>query len=361
MGPGYRVEATLRSLFDYQKKLYGWKDMIGDQPVMGSGYLLSLVVLPFLTERRRLFALAVLINLGIVVWFNTYQHHMRYLTVLTPLMAAGMAATAISLWDLGWPARAGVLGSVALLLSAYGDVPFRQTHRIWRHLSPVENAADFIAKRGPRGIRLKMWAEIGAALPPRAKPLVHGVETHLGLPRLSVTDFVGLQFGINYGRWGSVAELWRQLRAMGVTHLIWATSVEQPDSVSGEALFRALAATTTSQQVMHSLHIGELPAQPPADPGSLILYLGCTERLKNGLYTVATLAEPVPPREYPYPTLTVVEPVPLADWQGAANDPRVGWVVQEESCKLPAPPGYAAMGAQVIEPPGKLLYFVRSR
>lgn len=358
--PSYRLEASLNALYDYQSKPYGWQDMMGDQPVMGSGYLLSLAVLPFLPERRRLLGLAVLVNLGIIVWFNTHQHHMRYLTVLTPLMAAGMAATALSLWELGWPARVAVLGTTGLLLSAYGDVPFRQTHRIWRKNSPVENAADFIAKHGPPGGRLKMWAAVGAALPPAAKPLVHGFETHLGLPRTTMTDGVGLQFGIEYGRWGSVPEVWRHLREMGVTHLIWSTDVEQPDSIAGEALFRALARSTVTQQIVQGFHVGELPEfTPPADPGTHILYVGCSEHWRTGIYPLSTLVEPLPPLWNPWPVLSPIEPVPNQTWASAAEDPRVGWVAMEDACKLPAPVGYQDMGGALQ--PAKVRYFVRQR
>ena len=358
--PSYRLESSFGALIDYQSKLYGWKDMMGDQPVMGSGYILSLAVLPLLPERRRLLGLALLVNLGILVWFNTHQHHMRYLTVLTPLMAAGMAATALSLWELGWPPRLAVMGITGLLLSAYGDVPFRQTHRIWRHSSPVENAAEFIAKRGPGGIRIKMWSEIGAALPANAKPLVHGVETHLGLPRQSVTDCSGLQFGINYGRWGSVAESWRQLREMGVTHLIWSGDVEQADSISGEALLMALASSTVNQQMVQGLHLGELPeATPPAEPGTHILYVGCTEHWRTGIYSIATLAEPLPPANYVWPHLEPYEAVAQTDYAAASNDPRVGWVAMEESCRLPGPMGYTNMGTALQ--PAKVRYFVRQR
>ncbi len=357
----YRLESTLASLFDYQQRIYGWRDMMGDQSVMGSGYWLSMLVLPFLPERRRLFALAVLLNLGIAVWFNTHQHHMRYLTVLTPLMAAGMAATALSLWDMGWPSRVGVLGIVVLLVSAYADVPFRKTHRMSRHSSPVENAGEYIATRGPQSTRVKTWREIGLELPPQARPLVHGIEPHLGLPRLTVTDAIGLQFGINYARAGSVGAAWKLLRGMGVTHLIWSGDVEQPDSIAGEAIFMALAKSTVNQKVLHGLHLGELTAdEPPAEPGTHVVYIGCNEQWKTGLYLLATLAEPLPPMHYPWPALSAVEPLTNATWVSAVSDERVGWVVQEESCQQAAPAGFVSMGRQRGSP-SYWRYFVRQR
>lgn len=361
MAPLARVEGTLWSMIDYPSKIYGWKDMMGGQPVMGAGYLLSLAVLPFVPERRRLLLLALLVNAGIMVWFNTHQHHMRYLTVLTPLMAAGMAATALSLWELGWFGRAGVLGTTALLLTAYGDVPFRQTHRIWRKLSPVEAASDYIAKRGAQpGARIKLWTQVGAALPPKAKPLIHGVETHLGLPRDSVTDCTGLQFGLNYGRLGSVAEVWKQLRQMGVTHVIWSGDVEQPDSISGEALLMGLAKGTLNQQVVNGLHVGELPElAPPPEPGTHVMYLGCSDHWRDGIYPLSVLAEPLPPMHEPWPALAPYEPLTKENYQHHLDDPRLGYVAIEDACKLPSPAGYVFLGSALQ--PGKVRHYVRVR
>lgn len=357
----HRVRSTLRVLVDYHQQIYGWKDMTGDQPVMGSGYFLSLVVLPFLPERRRLFALAVLVNLGIVVWFNLSQYHFRYLTVLTPLMAAGMAATALSLWELGLPARLGVVGLTCLLLSAYADVPFRHTHRLNRASSPVENAGDFITKRGPGSGRLSMWRELAATLPPEARPVVHGIDPHLGLPRLSITDNSGWQLGINYGRWGSVAEAWRGLRALGATHLIWTDEVEQADSLAGEAIFRALARATVNQKVVRGMNVGELPAEAPSSqPGTHVLYVGCTLPRQTGIYSLPALVSPLPPADNPWPVVVPDEALQSDTWLTAASQDRVGWVVQEESCKLAAPPGYVSMGVQKMLPIS-LRYYVRQR
>ncbi len=357
---GYRLRATFGALIDYHQKIYGWTDMMGEQSVMGSGYFLSMLALPFVPERRRLIWLAVLLNLGIIVWFNLLQHHMRYLTVLTPLMAAGMAATALSLWELGWAPRVAVLGVVGLLFTAYADVPFRHTHRISRRSSPVANADEFIAKRGYPAGRIKMWTEIGSALPPAAKPLVHGLETHLGLQRLTVTDCGGMQLGINYATWGSVAAVWQHLREMGVTHLIWTSDVEQPDTVAGEALFRALARATVNRQTMHGLNIGELPSEAPPEPGTHLIYVGCNEQWPTGLYSLTTMSRPPPPPKFPWPATSPELPLTKETFLTSTADPRVGWVVTEDSCKIAAPPGFEPMGMQVILP-SNLRYYVRTR
>lgn len=355
--PAWRVSATLTSLTEYHVNTYGWADMMGGASVMGVGYFMSQLVWPVLPVRRRLFALALLINGGIMVWFNVHQHHMRYLTVLTPLMAAGLAATALSLWSLGWPGRLSVLIATGLMLVAYGDVPFRHTHRMWRRSSPVDNTDDYLSRQGV-SVRYNTWKLVGAELPPQAKPLVHGIVPHLGLPRASVTDCVGLQFGINYGRWGSVGEAYRQLRAMGVTHLLWTGDFEQPDSVSGEAIFGGLAAATVNQRVVEGIHLGELPAEAPTEPGTKLVYVDCTHQWPSGLYSLPVLVEPLPPVGAPWPSVVPERALTRENWASALTDPEVAFVALEESCVLPAPAGFIPMG---IARPTNVRFFVRQR
>ncbi|MBL8915512.1 MAG: hypothetical protein JNM17_32740 [Archangium sp.] len=360
--PSHRVSASIDALKNYHQTIYGWADMQGGHSVMGSGYFLSMLALPFIAHRRRLLALALILNVGVVVWFNTYQHHMRYLLVLAPLMAAGMAATAVALWELSWPGRVAVVGVTALLLTAYADVPFRRTHRMNRGSSPVENFGEFLKQRGVSG-HLKGWAQLGDQLPPNAKPLVHGMEPPFGLGRLTVTDAQALQFGINYGRLGSTEKIWQHLRTLGVTHLIWNGGwVIQGDSVTGEALFVALAHSTINRRVGNGLNVGELPPTAPPQPGTHLLYLGCSGRMwRTGVYPLETLVEPLPPMWDPWPELQPYEPVDQANAQVVAVDPRVGWVVMEEACTMTPPPGYTLMSSQASTAPFKLKHFVRDR
>jgi hypothetical protein len=359
MSPEFRLWSSFKALVDYQQKVYGWSDMMGGQSVMGSGYFLSLLVLPFLPQRRRLFGLAVLLNVGIFLWFNTHLHHLRYLTVLTPLMAAGMAASAIALWGMGLAARTGVAGCTALLLAAYADIPFRHTHRMNRGSSTVDNADHFISQRGPGNGRMATFRAVSDALPPMAKPLVHGSIPPLGLQRQSVTDVPGLQFGVNYGRWGSVAQVWRSLRSMGVTHLVWIDEAEQADSIAGEALFQALAMKTESQRVVDGIMLGELPDEAPAEPGTHIVYVGCNHLWRTGVYPLNVLARPIPPADFEWPELSPYEPLSNQNWSSATGDPRVGWVVQEASCGLRAPQGFVAHGG-ARGSPQTLRFFVRA-
>lgn len=358
----HTVQTTAASLVDHQTGIYTWGDMTGGQAIFGSAYFLSVLALPFLFGARRLYVLALLMAVGIAVWFNTHQHHLRYLTVLMAPMAAGAAATAVLAWR-QWPlwlGRAAVLTVVGYHLVAFGDMPFRKTHRMAGGTSTVGLAIDYVAKGGGPGASLERWKTIGAALPLRGVPLVHGIMPHLGLGRQSLTDVVGLQYGINYGRWGSVQEVYRHLREMGATHLIWGGAPMQPDSVTGEALFMALASLTVERQMVGGLSIGELPLQAPVEPGNGLLYQGCGGMYDSGLYALAQLVEPMRPMFHPFPEVTprlAVNPnsVPQDAWGS------VTYVVQETTCAGLTVPGpeFTLMGAHDGFPK-QLRYFVRT-
>lgn len=339
----HKVRLTLGALFNYQTELNTWGDMTGGQPLPGAGgqpiagtiYFLSLLALPFIADRGRLLVLAVVINVGIAVWFNTHIHEMRYLTVLMAPMAAGAAAVALSLWrQRGVFGRLAVLVAVCWNLAAYADMPFRRTHRMARHASTVGVAESYLAQPTERTAKLVRWETIAALLPPDAVPLVHGVYPHLGLGRQSVTDAIGLQFGINYGRWGSIAEILRQLRLMGVTHLIWKPRTEQADSVSGEALFQGLVAQTVQRAEAGGFTVGDLPAQA-REIGEGVLYLGCGNLFRSGLYTLEALKAPLTPPYQAFAAPPLAAPVE-GDWRALL--PRASYVVAETDCQFSAPP-----------------------
>jgi hypothetical protein len=353
-----RLRETAQALVSWPTRLNTWGDMTGQQPIAGPAYLLSLLALPFLRDRRgRLILLAFIVHAGIAIWFNTHQHHMRYLTVLMGLMAAGTAAVAISLWRTrSLLARGALVAVVGWHVPAFADMPFRKTHRMAGGQSTVGLAAEFLASHA-RSPRLARWEGVGKSLPPSAVPLVHGTAPHLGLGRQSLTDVTGLQFGINYGRWGGERAVLEQLRKMGATHLVWGWSSEQSDSVTGEATFLGLASQVVEKQVVGGLNVGELP-QEARDIGEGILYLGCNHLFENGLYTRAALTVPVPPWYHPFP-----HPEPVAkvegDWHALLS--RASYVAIESACQLGDPPTaeFTYMNQQVGFP-SSLNHWVRT-
>jgi hypothetical protein len=354
----HKLEVTARALFNYQIDLNTWGDMTGNQPITGVVYFLSLLCLPFISDRRRLLVLALIMHGGIAVWFNTHQHQMRYLTVLFAPMAAGVAAVAISLWrSQAQLAKAAVLLAAGYELIAFGDMPFRKTHRMNGGQSTVDIVANYLVRRGARSGHFGFWESVGAALPPNAKLLVHGVSPTLGLGLQTVTDVIPLQLGINYGRWGSESEILSHLRKMGVTHVAMERGKEQSDSVSGEALFDSLFQQLRDKKPFGGVVVGELP-DTAKNVGGGVLYIGCGSMFRTGLYTLEALKVPITPWYHPLPN-----PEPLAETQGDWHSllPRAAYVVRESDCAQPDPPG--SEFTFVNEQPGwpkKLRHFVRT-
>ncbi len=354
----HKADVSARALFNYQTDLNTWGDLTEGQPIAGAIYFLSLLALPFIPGRkRRLVVLAVIVNVGIVVWYNTHQHQMRYLTVLMAPMAAGAAAVAVSLWRAQWLAgKLAVGAAIAYHLAAFADMPFRKTHRMAGGESTVGVAANFLARHGTRAEKFVGWEKIGDSLPPSAVPLVHSIFPHLGMKRQSVTDITGLQYGINYGRWGSQKEILRHLRLMGVTHAILNPGSEQSDSVTGEALFLGLVVQSPDKQVISGFRVYELP--PVAhEIGEGILYVGCGNLYKSGLYTLEALKAPIPPWFHPFPVPPIVAAVE-GDWHTLL--PRASYVALEADCGLGDPPAEFTFMSEQAGWPKRLRHFVRT-
>lgn len=353
----HRLKHTLAALFDYQTHNYGWDDMTGGQAIFGSAYFLSLLGMLFLAQRGRLLALALILHAGIAIWFNTHQHHMRYLTVLAAPMAGAAAAVAGALWA----RRSGqlaVLAAVGYHLVSFGDMPLRKTHRMAGKDSTLGIAARWLAAKGERSGALVSWEKVGASLPPRAKVLLHGVVPALGLGRQSVTDVIGLTFGINYGRWGSLREVHARLRKMGVTHLLWDGRVEQYDSIAGEALFAALAFKSQALPSVSGHYLAELADPPPLELSDRVLYLGCAKQVPTGLYRLPQLAFPLPPSETAFPKLEPIASADASSWQ--ALQARASYLVKEEGCTFEAPSSEFTQRSQAANFGRERVYFVRA-
>jgi hypothetical protein len=354
----HRVWLTLQALVNYPLQPYTWPDMVQGQSVFGFCFLLAMLAIPFVVPRTRLIVVALLLNGAIAVWFNTHQHHMRYLTVAMPLMACVAAAVCVYLWSLPHRiARLAVGVVVGAHLAAFADVPFRRTHGMNGRRSPVDSGAEYISLRGVRGSPVAAWIELGNSLPPRAVPVIHGVRAPLGIGRQTVTDFVTLQFGLGYGRLKSATGVYETMRALGATHVVWGPSSTQFDSIAGEALFYGVASRTVERRTFGSMYVGELPATAPDELGEGLLYLGCA-LYETGLYRVEQLGSPLAAPEYPWPVAVPVQRANTGDWQALL--PRATYVVQEDNCGFgPPPEPFERQGDQLELPKKVLTYYVR--
>jgi len=314
-----KFEGALKAMQDYHHELYGWEVFHHRHPVVGSLFYFGLFVLPFLRKTARLWTLVVAAELGIAVWFLLF-HDTRYLRPLIPLMTAGIVALGIGCWRLGWGPRAGVV-SLAGVQLLYGlGIIFWPAHQMTPGKSGIEAAADFFARgftapetdRTPTYVE---WASIGRGLPKSSVLLLHHEHLRAGIGLRTVTDWLPVQMGIDYGAIGSLRGVHKKLKELGVTHATWATATAYADtSLASELLFHTYVSRfTVDKSRVGSRTVAELPRRAPPEDDKRVFYFGCDGTYASGLYELRDLAVsplPVPKHtaKYPRPRTKLVEP-----------------------------------------------------
>jgi hypothetical protein len=275
-------------------------------PYRGSLFTLSCVCLPFVPATRRLWAIAAFANVAVFGWY-WQMHQDRYLTAFMPLMAAVIVAVAVLAWRSSIPARVSMMALIVfhtvwgLGVFALGD-PLRHYRAF---LDFVQTA---VSDRKSAGMdSLSGWKLVGDAVPEGSKILIHTLQLHAGIGRPTVSDWPLEQAGISWGRMSSAAEMHRQLKAMGITHLAWNTTNWADDSVAGDLRFYEFAVKYTNPTPVAGVWLGTVPAvSPPEEPVEpTIAFFGCNDHYKAGLYRFSQMTVPNPRREaqpsYPYP------------------------------------------------------------
>lgn len=287
-----------RPIFTFSLLPNDWPGFHGKVPVFGSLFTFTTLCLPFIRANRRLWALAGTTYAGIFLWF-WISHQDRYLQALVPWMAAVTAAVIVKIWQSGIAARVCVSGLITAQIAWGSDVPFIPTHALI-NTSPFRKALDLAAtgyaKNYSERLRaFEWWHAIKPKLPSDAKVLVHGDMGPLGLGRPIVSDMVGWQGGISYGRHRSPAELHALLASFGVTHVIWIPdSGLMWNSFADDLVFYSFV----DQHLTERWHVGahqiaRLPARAPSsEPFGLVLYWGSGSSYSSGLYPVAALTVP---------------------------------------------------------------------
>jgi len=350
----HKLIGMLKALYDHSYALYNWSDFHGHYPVFGSLFTFSLVALPFLRGTKRTWALVAMTHLGIVVWY-WISNAERYLQCLLPWMAAVVASIGILAWRSGWPARVGFLGLTGLQLVWGSDMPFWPLHRMTGK-SPVGLANEFFAQgygNGGEG-RTKPFedfAALGRGLPPGSKVLVHHEHLHLGLGTMAVSDSTRMAYGINYGELGSAAAVHALFRRYGITHVVWEPRVIYGDeSVAGDLVFHAYAATWQTVGKSGSRHIAALPAEAPPPREATVFAFYCGGSYTAGLYPLSALRLST----YPLRGKKTRFPVPQQPYTAGDPLPHAGYAVVNDNCPgAPRMKGYTQIAAQ-----GSVRYYV---
>jgi len=301
------VRATLTALWNYHLELYTWESFTKRLPIFGSLFTASVFVLPLIGRARRVWALVLVIHVGIALWFNL-SHQLRYLIVMVPAMAAVAFVVFERAWRLGWAARAGVGLVVALQLSVTAGVPFLNTHAMNGARSAFAYTIDQFTQglgSGNPQARLEPfndWERVGRELPKKARILYHNRISMTGLQHVTLSDEPGVQYGLSYGRFPSMKAMHARLVEMGVSHLSWMDENGPPDSVAGELRFRAFAKEHVIDEPKGAWHYGQLAEPPAFERGDGVWFHGCGASYGTGLYRLADLTVPINYQKLPFPS-----------------------------------------------------------
>ncbi|MFZ5889483.1 MAG: hypothetical protein ACOY0T_00290 [Myxococcota bacterium] len=356
-----KLRDTLVSLVSFSFVPHDW-DFHGQKPIFGSLFTLSLLVLPLLKAKLRVWLLVLGTHVGIATWFVT-SHQDRFLQALLPWMVACTVAMLSLAWRQLPLARIGICSLVGLQLVWGGDVYFFRSHSMIGE-SPVKAAVDLIAsghqQRYHPDERLRIAGDVqdvGRRLPASAVVLLHSNTGLLGTAHPVVNDLPGWQGAIEYLELDSperTAQMWRSL---GVTHiafrlqrgpagfdtlareLVFARAVDRySDNVTGIASFTV---TTLKQAAVAE----------NADP-TKVLWIGCDNRAV-GLFTPKGLAEGPPYRE-----LTQLGSVSPSDYEALLADANAA-VVRPACNRLPAVNEFVQQRFRAVGTVGDAQLYVR--
>jgi hypothetical protein len=297
----------------------------GKIPVFGSLFTLLTPTLVLVPRRARLGWLFAGSYLGLALWCFIHQFD-RYLQVLVPWMAAGTAVVISWLYRQGGAVRMAVVALVGLQAAWGAFVPFIPSHRTAE--APIQKVVvDLLASRAGDPARVRLmgypdWEALGRALPEDATLLMHEEELALGIGAPVVHDHPGSQGAFYWGEPGAASprEVWRLLRAHGVTHVAWATRLDHAhDTVAGALVFFDFVTHHADALGAHGgFSLARLREEPPPDePPGDVAYFPCdrTPPFGPGLYPLGALSRGPGDRRpiaRPVPDIGLAEALPRA-------------------------------------------------
>lgn len=306
------VLESLATAFTFSFVPHDWWHMHRDVPIFGSLFTFSLPFALLLRPTRRYWLLYGAVLVAVAYWFWSF-HFDRYLQVLVPWMAAVVAVTAASLWQLGAGGRAAVLLLAGVQLVWGADVPFFPTHPLVG-TSPHHVSIKFLSSGFTRDLdRFRVfgdYTDVARALPRGARVLLHDNHLRLGLGTAAVSDAATRQLGLEYAVDPSARGVFDRLQQLGVTHLVWAPGKSRGwDSLAGDIAFHRFALKSAVEAgVFNDFTLAKMPAQPPpkASEPEQVLLLTCGDSYARGSYPLAALSvQPLaaarPVRDYPAP------------------------------------------------------------
>lgn len=239
-------KATIRFGFE----AHDWETFHGERPVFGSLFLIAFALVPFVTRRRAVGALAAATWAAVPIWYLT-QHQDRYLQALVPWGATVVAVAFAGAWRASWFARPVVVALISFQLLHTSDIWSLPAHGMM-HAAPIHAVVDLIAStraEAPEELIDQHFAISRARklVPPEGRVLVHDQHLHLGLGRRAVRDHVTRQGAINWALLGTTRAAANFMKELGVTHLYWHGTPLGFSAIGDDLVFYRLAQLTAAQ------------------------------------------------------------------------------------------------------------------
>ena len=296
-----RLHETLHAVPLFAFVPHDWEMFHHDVPVFGFLFSLTGLALPFVRGRTgRIWLLLAATYCGIFLWYWG-MHQDRYLQILLPWMASVTAAILTLAWRSSFWAKAPVLLLIVLQIAWGSDVPFIPGHTMLDKV-PTVMTIDLASTGFRKAItgRLNVfepWQSMAKALDARTScVLVHEQQLTLGIGTMVLQDSPHMQSQIDYGSQQSLGGVYRMLKQMGVTHVVWT-----PGHASGwfgyanDFVFldfvRDHASATRS---FGGYYLAPLTNGPDLDlRAAKVAYLGCPGGgYRRGLYSLTSMSFP---------------------------------------------------------------------
>ncbi len=278
---------ALGKMFDYSLETAN-RNLTKRRPYMGALFSLLLPCALFVRGRRRFLFVAGLTTVAFLVWANSAPND-RYLLSFYDLCIGLALALIVEVWELGWPARVGLVPLVSLQLVWGGDA------MLFYGKKQLTAALDLVGSgyEGDADGRLSSngtQRDITKATPKDAVILSRNYKGLLGLDRMVLSDIRGAQDYISYAHLKDPREFYDVLRSRGVTHLMYPKGQRRPERWNNTVLFTDFFVNYgASPRRIGKLSLAQMPKEPPPKTAPYLVLAAGIRGVSDGVYGVEQL------------------------------------------------------------------------
>lgn len=291
------VSQGLEAVATFSYRAIDWYAFHHHVPVFGFLFASTALCLPFVKSPLRLWLAYLAACVGVFTWYMVC-HQERYLQIILPWMVGCVAATLSLIWQTRLYVIRGLATVLVGLQILWGsDIPFLPTNNLLGDTS-FRVVTRFLASgfmKTPR--RLRPFGDTGAGgarVPRDATVLLHNVYPY-GYDANFIQDL--WQGRLNYGELASPRAIYKELRTLGVTHVVWITATGlEWTSLAHDLAFANFAANYVTDPIQEAkVTVGALTETEPSEPfNDLVAAFTCGAPKPSGWYRFSALRAPRP-------------------------------------------------------------------